>query len=543
MLALARMQTIVQSQGTERAMTIERLLLCMAAIGATALRLVTARAENRPILLELNVESAILDEVALSEAIRRELDRPLVSSPEAEHAGEVSIRSLEGFRISVTYRRSREQPPLVRIVSLPRVEAQRTQWIAWLVGNLARDEAADWLEQHGAADPGESSGATSESAPDGDAVRPSEPTDADPKPPAPTPAPVPPVSPPAGRIRAPTDDPEPPGLEHKAFNLSLWYKWLQLHPDSASLRFAVHLGAGYGRVGSIRGLGFDVLHHRVDRDVRGAVGAFIWTRAPRTYGLAWSAGVITAEGRLRGTDFAWIFSYRDAVRGGPAPRDGASDVIGAQFGGIGAWNRGSFAGAQGAGVFTKQQGLLRGIQMSFAANVSEAVHGVQIAAVNVAGEVRGVQFGLVNYARRVNGIAIGLVNVSQDVRVQALAWAERDYSVNLGVRYVYRPLTFGYSLGNDPARHRNRIMFGIGARFERNRFAVTPSVNVGFFADNPEKNPTAEKGPENDARVSLEWEVVPRLLGFSAGPALAMQSDRDMRWKIVPRWFVGLNLF
>jgi hypothetical protein len=200
-------------------------------------------------------------------------------------------------------------------------------------------------------------------------------------------------------------------------------------------------------------------------------------------------------------------------------------------------------GVQAATFFTTQQGALRGLAISTFANVGERVDGAQLAAVNCAGDVSGLQFGLVNYARRVDGIAIGLVNISSNVRVQALPWAERDYHANLGVRYVYAPLTFGYSVGHDPAKDRTRVLFGIGARFARGRLALAPAANVGFFVEDPHTGSAAENGHENDVRVSFEWEVVPRLLGLTAGPSLAMQSDRDVRWRFIPRWFVGLSLF
>lgn len=534
-------------------MKIEHFLRPIAVVGALTLWGGSARADQPSILLQLSVDPALLDEQALRETIQRELERPVVSVQEAEHVGELSIKSLPGSRVSVTYRRTHDQEPLVRVVSLPRVREERAQWIAWLVGNLARDEATDWLSQHHGDDslrvqPGAVS-ARADSVPENGSN--SDASNSALPPPVPTalqvpaPAPARPVRRGPGLFREGATT-----LESRTFNLSLWYKWLQLHPGSSSMRFALQLGAGYGRVGAIRGFGFDLLHHRVEQQVQGMAGSLIWTWVPRTHGLAWSTGVVTADGRLRGADLAWIFAYRNAAVPHGELQNGATfapgsnpDVIGVQLAGVGAWNRGTFVGVQGASAFTRHQGSLRGFQMSFGANVADRAEGAQLAAVNVADDVRGVQFGLVNYARRVDGIAIGLVNIASNVRVQALPWVERDYHANLGLRYVYRPLTFGYSISRDPQRERTRILFGIGARLQRDRFAIAPAVNVGFFFDKRSGDTSANSGHENDVRISFEWEALPRRLGLLAGPALAMQSDPEGGWRIIPRWFVGLSVF
>jgi hypothetical protein len=342
-------------------------------------------------------------------------------------------------------------------------------------------------------------------------------------------------------VQAPSD------LPQQVLNLAVWHKWLELHPNSESLRFNLHLGLGYGRVGAIRGVGFDLIHHRNDGEARGVVGAFGWTRVRRTNGLAWSAGVVTAQGELRGVDFAWLLAVRDADTtqnqlGVERSRLNAH-IIGAQFGGLAAWSQGTMVGAQGAVLFAKHLDSLRGVQLSAFANVGEGVEGAQISTVNLAQDVRGVQFGVVNVARRVDGVAIGLVNISHNVRTQALIWSERNYYENLGLRYVYKPLTFGYCAGHDSANDRFRFMLGFGVRFGRGRFALAPSVEVGFTVDRTSQRTWTGRGHENDLRLSFEWEAVPRLLGIMAGPALALRSEGQGDLKFVPRWFVGLTLF
>ena len=244
---------------------------------------------------------------------------------------------------------------------------------------------------------------------------------------------------------APVEQSAEPELHYYPFNLALWHRVLEWHRDSESSRFALHLGLGYGRVGAVRGFGFDVLHHRSDVETRGASGSLGWTRVSRTQGVAWSFGVVTAERNLNGVDFAGLVALREG------------DVWGAQVAGLASIESGSLTGAQTAALFTKHDGPLRGVQFAYGANSADTVEGVQFAAVNVANDVHGVQFGLVNVAHRVDGVAIGLVNISDNVRTQAELWSERNYLENVGVRYLYSPLTFGISTGYDSLDNRVRF--------------------------------------------------------------------------------------
>jgi hypothetical protein len=488
-------------------------------------------------LLELGVDSTVFDVGELSAAIGKELDCPIVTDLAIPHGGELSITSIDGSRVSVTYRTTRAHEPLTRVVSLPRRKEERTQWVAWLVGNLARDEAADWLLDHAPENP--STKEVGRDAASGTATASTKPTEPPPSQSA-TAQTAQPLVPSASNGNQPT-------LTRRTFNLSIWYRWLQLRPSSAETRFTLHVGVGYGRVGAIRGIGFDLLHHRIDHELQGVGSSLIWTRAPQTRGLAWSAGVVTAGGRLRGMDLAWIFAYRDGSNSINQDKFATTlsedvDIMGVQAGGIGSWSRGSFIGAQGAGVFTKHKGSLRGVQASLAANVSDEIVGAQISATNWANDVRGLQFGFVNHARHVDGVAVGLINISDNVRVQVQPWAERTYHENLGLRYAYEVLTFGYSVGYDANNERTRFLFGLGAIFPLSPVAFAPSVNVGFYGQKPHDGNPRTSGHENDLRFAVEWELVPRLLGIMGGPALALQSDAENHMRWVPRWFAGLTL-
>jgi hypothetical protein len=531
-------ESVPSVQGTEATMAHHRQWMIVACTGIALSWLGSAQADTTPILIELSVDPALINEAALSQTISLELDCPVVSDREANHAGELTIKTLPRKQVSVTFKATDNQAPLVRIVALPDVPEQRAQWIAWLVGNLARNEAAEWLVNHQREKAEEASRQAEAQTEPGQAIA-TEVKSIDEKPSRPQ-APLPVPIPVEG-------DEAQPNLTQHLVNLAVWHQRLELYPNSESLRFNLHLGLGYGRVGAIRGFGFDLIHHRNDVEAQGMVGAIGWTRVRRTNGLAWSVGVVTAEGELRGLDFAWLLAVRDANNArhqlGTEGSIRNVDIVGAQLGGLGAWSQGTMVGAQGAGLFAKHSGPLRGAQLSGIANVGEGVEGVQISAVNLAQDIRGVQLGIVNVARHVDGVAIGLVNISDNVRTQALAWAERNYHENLGIRYVYRPLTFGYCAGYDSANNRARFMLGVGARLGHGRFALAPSVEGGFTVDRGNQRKWTGRGHENDLRVSFEWELVPRLIGIMAGPALALRSEADGKLKFVPRWFVGLTLF
>ena len=510
-----------------------------------------ATAEPRPILLELSVDVTVVDRATLSQAISQELDCAVVSDRQAMHSGELSIKSLPGGRVSVAFTASEHQAPLMRVVTLPKAPEQRAQWIAWLVGNLARNEAAEWLAQHqrekaeeGARQAGANHGhnATESNAEQNSPTAAATPNSEQNEPAKPQQVAVTPP------LQLPPRPSKPnPELSLSPINLAVWHGWLELRPHAESKRLNFHLGLGYGRVGAIRGAGFDILHHRTDVEVQGVVGSLGWTRVGRTRGLAWSAGVVTARGDLAGADFAWLLSMRDAnpaadqlsERGLPID----SSIVGLQFGGIAAVSQGSMVGAQTAGILTKHSAPLRGAQMSLVANVAEDIEGAQMSAVNLAGDIHGVQVGLINVAHHVDGLAIGLVNISDNVRPQAQTWVERDYHENIGLRYVYQPFTFGYSAGYDPSQNRARVLFAVGARFVHGRFAVAPSLDAGFAVDRANQTGSKARGHENDVRISAEFELVPRLLALSAGPALAFHSDSGSRSSFTPRWFAGLVVF
>ena len=527
-------------------------------IAALALFVSSARADTTPVFVEVAVSTQVLDAGALRAAIGKELDCPVTMDKQAAHSGEILIKPLSAGQVAVTFATAERLAPLRRVVTLPQTPEHRVQLIAWLVGNMARNEAAEWLANHQREKDEEAKAAAQAKA------MPASAPGAEAKPAEPAAPPEAKVKPDlsvgnaankqngdkiliAGATRPATQPvaPRPDRLTYHGFNLALWHP-LELHPDAETSRFGFHLGVGYGHVGAIRGFGFDGLHHRSDVEVQGVASSFVWTRVNRTEGVAFSLGIVTAKQPLRGVDYAGLVAYRDGdVTGGQVANFvtyANGDVSGVQLAGLFAWSGGDVSGAQAAFGFTRQAGSLHGFQLSLVANLAKDVAGVQFGALNVGKDVQGVQFGLVNVAQKVDGVAIGLVNISDNVRTQPQVWAERNYLENVGVRYAYSTLTFGVSSGYDSANDRERFLFGLGARFAYQRFAFAPCLDVGFVIDDV-RTQAVGRGHENDVRLGFELDIVPKVLGIMAGPTLALRSDSGRHLEARGRWFAGLNLF
>ena len=506
-------------------------------------------AKQCPIWVDVAVDADALDAALLREAIGSELNCAVVDNRAFAHSGEIIVKALGSGQVSVVFLPAKRSAPLRRVVTLPRKAENRVQLIAWLVGNMARDEAADWLLDHQRQKTAKSDGQNDTSVaaaapPNGDEKSVDSPkTD---------PAIIEQRDGSAGNAANKKDDEnsqraapqtahaaekrdispatfDEHTLHRHALNLAVWHGLLEFYPDAAESRFGFHLGIGYGRVGAVRGFAFDALQHRDDFYLHGVAGSFIWTRASNTDGVAFSFGAVTAQGDLHGADLASFVTYRNGATNG------------LQLAGLATVSKGDVVGGQSATLFNASGGL-RGLQLASGANVADDITGLQGSLVNVAKNVVGLQLGLVNVAKKVDGVQIGLVNIADNVRTQAELWTERNYLENVGVRYVYSPLMFAISTGYDAANDRLRFLFGFGARFACRRVAFAPSLDIGAVVDKVRTHAIGQ-GHDNDVRLSFEWELVPKLLGVVAGPTLAFRSDGTTQLKPLPRWFAGVSLF
>lgn len=351
-----------------------------------------------------------------------------------------------------------------RTLALPIAPEDRVQMIAFVAGNLVRDQAGEIV----------------------DGLRP---------PPAPVvvippragPAPRP--APPSTRFVPATLGFVPPASIDRAFG------------DRVEVGFGVHALVGItssSRFASISGL--------VDIQDDRASGAQIGGIAAITNGSvlgAQIAGIAAYAKNLRGVQIGGVSAIASTVEGvqiggvGTIARGNAdvqiaglaagADRAGVQIaGGVAVAER---AGVQIAGIVTHAQRVDVLQIAGFTAN-AERVRGVQIAPVIFGEDVKGVQIGVFNYARKLRGLQIGVVNASHEDdgaipiglinyarngRFAYQGWVEstRISAVALqhGTKYVHNT----WAIGVSPDHNEPLLGAGLGVHL--------PSDGVGFDID------------------------------------------------------------
>ncbi len=429
-----------------------------------------ARAQPTGLPAVIHVDASELTAARVQAAIERELKVLLVIDPAARERLDVDVN---GRRASVSYYPP-EREPVTRSVDLPRDPARALETIAFLAGNLARDEASELLAEL-APPPG--------SEPDS-VPRPEPPPPPPPPPPSPPPAPAATAPPPAVAPAKPT---QPALLESDKFaaNFSIY------HPVGAlkhteRRRLNLELGLAYSWVGAIHGAAMTLGYFRSDGLVQGYSAAMGWNRSGAVKGVQLAGLVNEGYGELRGLSFALLVNQRDG------------DVRGAQGAFIVA-HSGLTLGLQASAVVAVAREI-QGVQAGLVAAVAGPVEGAQLGLVNVAGPVRGLQLGLVNRAGPVNGLQVGLVNVAGDVhggavgllsvakngRVQPSVWfAGPNPMLFVGIRSL-TDLTYNLiAVGYDPVHNRIGHQEGIGVHLDvAGLFFVEPGVGYGAMYDN-----------------------------------------------------------
>jgi hypothetical protein len=425
-----------------------------------------ARAQPTGLPAVIHVDAPELTAARVQSAIERELKVLLVIDPGARERLDVDVN---GRRASVSYY-APEREPVTRSVDLPRDPERALETIAFLAGNLARDEASELLAELAPAP-----GSEPDSVP-----RPEPP----PAPPAPAPAPAATAPPPAAAL---AKSAQPALLESDKFaaNFSIY------HPVGAlkhteRRRLNLELGLAYSWVGAIHGAAMTLGYFRSDGLVQGYSAAVGWNRSGPVKGAQLAGLVNEGYGELRGLSFASLVNQRDG------------DVRGAQGASIVARSGLTF-GLQASAVVAVAREV-QGVQAGFVAAVAGPVEGAQLGLVNVAGALRGFQLGLVNRAGPVNGLQVGLVNVAGDVhggavgllsvakngRVQPSVWfAGPNPMLFVGIRSV-TDLTYNLlAVGYDPVHNRVGHQESIGAHLDvAGLFFVEPGVGYGAMYDN-----------------------------------------------------------
>jgi hypothetical protein len=490
----------------------------------------------------ISVGASELPAGPLEAALRRELGVPLSFDPLAKDRLEIVVT---GRRANVTYYRS-EGGPVTRSVDLPKDEGRALETIAFLAGNLARDEAAELLAQLA-------------------------PVKEEPSaPPAPA---SPPLDAPetekvtAAPVRRPGELIEPAPF---AFNVSLWHP-MTLLPNTEQRRMSLELGLAHSRLGALRGAALTLGYLRIDQPSEGYAYALLWNRAGPFRGIQMGTLVNEGHGPLTGISYADIvnFRYGDILGAqGAGLYVQGGNITGFQGGGLVAW-AGSVSGVQLAGIFGYTRDLrgvgvdgmlgvsgdvvgvelagvsaigrdVSGVQLSGLFNVARDLRGLQLGTVNVARKVRGVQIGVVNVAEENDGGAIGLVNVSKNGKVQPSVWySGPDVWLNAGVKFVtgytYALLGAGYTAGGSSFRYEA----GAGLHLPVDRGFLETGFGFARFHQADGKWPKTREEVRYEARVG--WQIVRYLTPF-AGGRLTTPVDAADDEKVRVEYVFGLSV-
>lgn len=428
------------------------------------------------------------------EAIARELGGDVVLTAAGRADLELAVERPNQARLRFV---RPEGEPLVRRVELPEDTARALDVIAWLAGNLARDEAAELLARY-RLERAEKARADAEAA-----ARQSSTAAA-------------PLTKPAEVAPAAAAKPRPPAPERTAtdaasplapavLNLSLFHP-ISLYGDSHERRVNIELGLAYGRLGALHGGALELGLLRVGGPLHGAAFAgVLLNRGPTvgyTAGLFYSGGgdltgadtsfIGYRDGDVEGALLATAFARAEDVDGaiGTAGIAISNDVRGATLAVVANVSRSTegVAAAAGVNVVGRVEGAalaaganfgdsvegvaaaaganlierVDGAALTAGVNLSREVDGAQLGVVNVAGHVRGLQLGVVNVAEEVDGTAIGVVSLARNGDVQVNAWASNfaplHASLKFRVGFAYSELGAGY----DPASDEYVLEQGLG---------------------------------------------------------------------------------
>lgn len=420
-----------------------------------------APAPERPLGIHFQPGERKLDRDALKRALEAELGQSiaLTDSPDAPLRVEVVARD----RVSVAYRAPDGQT-LSRSVDLPAEDDRAVEVIAWLSGNLARNEASELLRSL--------RGNAPEPAPDSEAApaAPAGVTEA----PAPKTGANTEQEPTAKREPRTTHAKAPPPLRPLVFNASLFHP-LSIFPDAHERSVSFELGLAYSHVGAIRGVALTPGVLDVEQGVRGAALGSLWFSGAgdhRGFLLSsigtWRSGSLSGAevagvtslggGPLTGVSVAGVFALSGPVTGvsiGGVAVAGEG-VNGVSVGGVANVQQGEARGGVIGGVASiarQVDGLaiagvvnhasdVHGLQIAGVSNSSGTLDGLAIGSVNVHGKVRGLQLGVVNVADEVDGAALGVISIAKNGRVQPMAYWSSFAPAHAGVKFV---VGYGYS--------------------------------------------------------------------------------------------------
>jgi hypothetical protein len=518
-----------------------------------------ARADLPAETLRLAIERELSAVVALSAS------SSAVLSVTVERSNEARLRFLTPESVSIE-----------RSVELPQDSTRAVEVIAWVAGNLARNEAAELIEKYRRQSP-PSPGPPATGVPPVAKRAPE-------KPPSPAAAATPAAKPAA---RTGSDRGGSTALGFAPLNLSLFHP-LSLYPESHRRRFALELGLAYGRIGALSGVGLELgvlsvagpvagvalagIALDVDGPTTGYTGALFYSGSRGDLTGVDTAFVSFRRGNVEGAQLATAFARADRVDGVIAATGLtlATDVRGANLAvgaNVAASTEGAAAAAgvnvirrvegaslaTGANIGEELRGLtaaaganvigrVEGASLAAGANVSQEVNGVQIAVINVAKRVRGAQIGIINVAGEVDGAAIGLVSIAKNGEIQATAWASNlaplHASMKFRVGFAYSELGVAY----DPSDDEYAFEQGLGAHLPLvGAFALEPGVHHSFTKSSNDSLGEGEGADRLHYRLRGALRVA-RHFDVFAGGGLRHAAWGDLAGETDPEFFAGVAL-
>lgn len=483
----------------------------------------TGPVSTSPLALAVHSDTAALDQDALRLALEDELQWYVVPvGPEEPLPASVSrisvdLRAARG-ELSVRY----DEPgrrPLVRVIPAPSQPEATIRTVAWLVGNLVRDQTSELIGQTQQDDQRDDQPAAPP-PPFGAAPPPAAPMS-----PAPATAREPATSDPAASVAAVAVAQPPPLPDRYAFATASFIYPFATNAGAPSIRTRLSLNLIYGRVGML------------DRGVQiGTANSVLGAVDGAQVGLVFNH----AGGDVRG--------LQAAVGGNVA----SSDVRGLQVA-IGT-NRasGDLEGVQVAVVNTTR-GHVRGAQAGFVNDAGD-VNGAQVGIVNVGRQVRGVQLGLVNVSDDIRGVPIGLINVSRAGGVHPAVWTSGTTQLAVGVKFATRNM---YTLFSG-ATHQDRGLrlygpgLAVGARAPFRWLILESDLGGTYLFGGPLTGVSRQEGLRDDIALG-SWRLIVsaelhRRFTLFAGAALTGRfrfyqvAGTDVSYEIGPDFFAGVQL-
>jgi hypothetical protein len=350
--------------------------------------------------LEVRVAPELaLDADQVKSVIAAELAASIVDG--AADLGSVDLQIDGHGRLAVSHQRP-DGTLLVRVVALPALPSDRLALIAFVTGNLVRDQLADLA------------------APDPSAVAPPPATVRQVVAPAAAEATPMLVQPEAAEVTIPVSIGLIPQLSTD-----------RLFASRVRVRGAVNVIVGGSA--SIDGISISGVAD-LSASVRGLQIGGAATLARDTEGVQ-VAGAGAVARRLRGGQVAGAIAI-------------AQDVVGLQVAGAATVAR-DVEGLQVAGAGAVARSV-RGVQIAGAAAVANQVDGVQIAPFNIARRARGLQLGVVNVSDENDGAQIGVLNFVRKGRTDLDAWIETNGLGAVALRHGGRYMHNIYAVGMTP---------------------------------------------------------------------------------------------